>query len=71
MAEQWHALHFNKIAKVLRGRREESYLSYPAGPRGERIQLLNELTLEFAAYFETSNPNFDADVFIAASGYKP
>jgi hypothetical protein len=60
-----HAKHYNKIAKMLRTKRE-------ADPDSDcRIKLLNELTLEFAEWFKEDAPDtFEADRFIIASGFK-
>ena len=68
----WHALHFNKIAKVIRDKREQVEKEYVQGAwKNGKLQLLNDLTLEFAEYFRDQNPSFDANKFIAACGYKP
>jgi len=69
----WHALHFNKIAKVLRKKRENLKTSndyYDRGLCGQgQLKLLNELTLEFAEYFQQQNEGFDIQKFIGACGY--
>lgn len=63
----WHALHFNKIAKMLRDLRRK----YPPFMWNDKAktELLDELTLEFAKYFKEQNENFNVDKFIVASGY--
>ena len=64
----WHSLHFNKIAKVLRDHR------YKGPIVADRVvameQLLDSITLEFAEYFRDQNPSFDANNFIEACGFK-
>jgi hypothetical protein len=68
----WYAAHFNKIAKVIREKREGLHqntkppnILYDVA----KERLLNELTLEFAEFFKRRNPNFNVDQFIKRCGY--
>ena len=72
----WHALHFNKIAKVLREKRKRKLtecsdyycMSCNCAHRNQ-YELLNEMILEFAEYFKTQNEGFDAQKFVEACGF--
>jgi len=63
----WHAQHFNKIAKMIREKREK----YPPFLWNDKAktELLNELTLEWVEYFEKEIENFDREQFISACGF--
>jgi hypothetical protein len=67
----WHALHYNKIAKMLREKRAVVNGRRPTIAQQAQTRLLNELTLEFVEYFKNDNVVFDERKFIEACGYKP
>lgn len=62
----WHALHFNKIAKMIREGREN------AKRRHSRTawEMMDRWTLEWVEYFKAENENFDEQKFIEACGYE-
>jgi hypothetical protein len=70
----WNALHFNKIAKMIRDRRQipqDTQDSFEYASNVGKQELLNELTLEFAEYFVDQHPSFKVDRFIIACGFEP